>query len=214
MKKLGNVIIPASVSASAALLSGLTGFFSGVTPGVVLVRAVAAALLAGLFVFLADWLVKNYLPELKSINDSGEADSSAGSGGRVNIVMPDEMPGTAGSESDSGIPGENPLVVPSESGDAGNNEIAESSDILHNNKPEESDLADAVGGEVDTLPNLDSLEISLDSSSEEVGDAGQVDSVSPEPSSASGPNIGPGGNEDPETIAKAVKTVLARDQHK
>ncbi len=220
MKKLGKVIIPVSVSASAALLSALTGFFSGVSPGTIILRGLAAALIAGLFVMVSDWLVKNYLPELKSIsNDKPGGTADRESGGRVNIVMPDEMPGhggTAASAASASSGGDGSIPRDTAAGSEGqNNEIAESSDILHNNKPEDSDTADGVEGEVDTLPNLDSLEISMGSSSEDLGEAGgggQLDSVTPAASDSGGMSTGQ--EEDPETIAKAVKTVLARDQHK
>lgn len=219
MKLLGKGIIPLSAAGAAALLSMITGFISAVNPVKILFRGLLAAVAAGAFMMLADWLVKTFLPELGELKgQSGSAATEAPEqGGRVNIVMPDEMPRTSQEplNGESAAPGEN-----GEGGETlqnpgalspGDNEIAESMENVHNNKPEDPDTAAAAAESLDTLPNLDSLEISIGSASEEAGNTETLDSVTPSPA---GTDVDLGENGDPEIIAKAVKTVLARDQQK
>lgn len=215
-------MLPLSVAGIAALLSVLTGFFSGVTPAMILIRGVVTALLAAGFIVLADWLVKTFLPELSTLDkgSSSEEEKTPAGGSRVNIVMPDEMPATRNSDEnsrDEGMTGAQDddadaaeLKSLDEAGS--DNEIAESTESVHNNKPELSDTAS--DGAVDTLPNLDSLEIHIDSAGADAPGEEPLDNVAEPSPSAKGGDVDLGENGDPEIIAKAVKTVLARDQQK
>lgn len=221
MKMNNSVIVPLSAAGAAALLSLATGFISGVGTAQMLVRGILSAVLAAGFVFLAAWLIQTFLPELTRISEKDEASEEEAPGGsRVNIVMPDEMPSTAS-------------VHPAGGGEAGNedetgsavqgargvdNKIAENSETVHNNKLEESDPDRGEGpAHLDVLPDLDSLEISVGGVAADVDAGGgadeTVDSVTPSPSApAAQPASGDYG--DPEDIAKAIKTVVARDQQK
>lgn len=219
MKILSKGLVPLSAAAAAALLSMITGFLSGVDPVNIMLRGLFAAFLAACFVFLVEWLIKTFLPELSNLNNKGseEVIQPVREGGRVNIVMPDEMPEPANVAREAAVksaadPDEEGELEPLDENPS-ENEIAESTESVHNNKPEEPDTAAAAVESLDSLPNLDSLEISIGSSSEEVSAAETLDSVTPPPSSGRG-NIDLGENGDPEIIAKAVKTVLARDQQK
>lgn len=225
MKILSKGLVPLSIAGFTALLSMLTGFISGVNPLMIMLRGLMAAFLAAVFVFVVEWLVKSFLPELSNMNskDTKEPDKPEIPGGRVNIVMPDEMPQPAAvaretaSEFNGAVDNtgdeEEIEELTSLDENQSENEIAESTKSVHNNKPEESDSAAAAAESLDTLPNLDSLEISIGSSSEPDGGVEPMDSVSPAVSSAKA-EVDLGENSDPEIIAKAVKTVLARDQMK
>lgn len=219
MKMLSKGIVPLSVAGGAAFLSMITGFLSGVNPARIMMRGLAAAAMAAGFVLFVEWLVKTFLPELSQLDRGGSVSSSEvpAGGSRVNIVMPDEMPEPAQAAREA-QPVSSP---PSQSNEEGELEsldgktseikIAESTENVHNNKPEESDIAAAAADPLDTLPNLDSLEISIGSTSVATGAAEPVDSVSPSPLNGN-KDVDLGENGDPEIIAKAVKTVLARDQ--
>lgn len=225
MKILSKGLVPLSVAGFAALLSMMTGFISGVNPLMIILRGLFTALLAACFVFLVEWLIKTFLPELSKLNsnDSVQSGQAETPGGRVNIVMPDEMPQPAvvareaAAESNgadkNGKDDDEIEELTSLDENQSENEIAESTESVHNNKPEEHDIVAAAGESLDTLPNLDSLEISIGSSSEQEAAIEPMDSVTPPPSSGRA-GVDLGGNDDPEIIAKAVKTVLARDQQK
>lgn len=225
MKILSKGLVPLSIAGLTALLSMLTGFISGVNPFMIIVRGLITALFAAFFVLLVDWLIKSFLPELSNLNSKNpeQAEQPETAGGRVNIVMPDEMPQPAvvareaAAESNGAVENngndEDVEELTSLDEDQSDNEIAESTESVHNNKPEELDNTAAAAESLDTLPNLDSLEISIGSSSDQVAAVEPMDSVTPSPSRG-GSGVDLGENEDPEIIAKAVKTVLARDQQK
>jgi hypothetical protein len=225
LKILSKGIIPLTIAGLTALLSMLTGFISGVNPLMIILRGLITAFLAAFFVLLVEWLIKSFLPELSNLNskDSEQPGQPETPGGRVNIVMPDEMPQPAvvarEAAAESNGAGENGgddddvEELTSLDENQSENEIAESTESVHNNKPEEPDIAAAAAESLDTLPNLDSLEINIGSSSEQVAAVEPMDSVTPPPSSG-GSGVDLGENSDPEIIAKAVKTVLARDQMK
>lgn len=221
MKKLSKGFIPLSVACGVACLSMITGFLSGVNPLKIMMRGLVSAAFAAGFVFFVDWLIKAFLPELSDLGGGSAVKSSdtSASGGNVNIVMPDEMPEPAQAAREAETASSDPEssgnmgVFESPDGNPSENEIAESIERVHNNKPEESDTAAAAADTLDTLPNLDSLEINIGSAGEDTGSDDTVDSVAPSPSRGGG-EVDLGGNDDPEIIAKAVKTVLARDQQK
>lgn len=220
MKSQSQLIVPLSVGGAAALLSILTGFISGIPVGGILTRALLSGVLGGGFAFLAGWLVMTYLPELAALNESksdGETPApEPRTGQRVNIVMEDDGP-SEGSQSSSGTNSQDSEPGQKASND---NEIAESGEILHNNKPDDSDSINDLVDNLDALPNMDSLEINMGGSASDTADeSDSIDSVSEEsPASetslSSGTSVNPGEKGDPSEIAKAVRTVLARDQQK
>lgn len=212
MKSGFSAAVPLSFAGAAALLSVVTGFISGVSPGSILIRGAAAGFLTALFVLSVRWIVKRYLPELTDLagREGEEASSAPESGRNINIVMPEEPPGPQESAASS----ESPMStgVYAETGDR-DNKIAESPENVHNNKPEVS--VESVGGpagtgDLDILPSLDTLEISSGNSHHEDDEASETDSVS----GVSEKTVDLGEHGDPSEIAKAVKTVLSRDQQK
>ncbi len=219
LKTGSNIAIPASLTGGATILSIITGAVSGVSPGTILIRGAATAVLSFGFIFACVWLIKTFLPELteevenkdsRKTDDSGKAGES---GQNVNIVMPAEPPGAA-----SGIPTTREFPEEQEfSGltnpiDQMDNKIAESDENVHNNKPEVSEINTSFlsgGNHLDVLPSLDTLDLNTGAVS-----SNEEEDLTVEPAAAAAP-VGNGsfnGSNDPEEIAKAVKTVLKRDQ--
>ncbi len=219
MKMTSSVIIPLSVAGGAALLSLVTGFVSGVGTAQILIRGISSAVLAAGFVFLTQWLIKTFLPELTDLSSSDvDAKESSAGGSRINIVMPDEMPSHTGAPA-AELSGNR--AVESGEGEAAlssENKIAENSETVHNNKLNESDPDRAsVPGHLDILPDLDSLEISaggVSGGSETEMVDNTENSVTPSAPSTAAAAPASGDYGDPEDIAKAIKTVVARDQQK
>lgn len=208
-------ILPLSFSGGAALISIITGFINGVSPGILLFRGLFSALIAGAFIFLSGWLISTYLPELSDlgVKKSPVDDSADTPGSRVNIVMSDDdLDGAGNLESGDSLEDDS---LPS-SGFAGGteNEIAETSGSVHNNKPEDPDLDTLDSEGLDILPNLDSLEMSMGGggSAQTYDDSESIETEAPVSSMRAEPKKGEHG--DPEEIAKAVKTVLARDKQR
>ena len=218
-----NIIIPASLTGGTVILSVLTGLISGVSAGVVLFRALLIAAVTFIFAMAAVWVVKTYLPELlmsdgresSSKNDSAGA-SSDQAGSRVNIVMDNETDN----------PGGAPFTGADNTGqvhelDNGDIQIAESEGNVHNSKLEETAMESVAiqggGASVDVLPSLDNLDFGT-SAAEHSEDSDEMEVETPsEPEVSLRSSHGGSGmaeNSDPAEIAKAVKTVLSRDQQK
>ncbi len=215
MKMINKGILPLSVSGGAALVSIIVGMISGVTPGTLLVRGLLSAVAAAAFVLLSSWLVNTFLPELSSLETRTGAgpESAAGPGSRVNIVMSDDSDDS--SDSDSDLPGDGPSYRSTGSGDGDDIEIAESAGSVHNNKQNDFDTDNLDSEGLDTLPNLDSLEINMGGGSSSSGYGGDDGLVSEETvSSVKVSDKQSSQHGDPEEIAKAVKTVLARDKQR
>ena len=215
MKMVNKGILPLSVGGGAALFSIITGLISGVSPGMMLIRGFLSALAGFCFIFFAGWLIKTYLPELGQFNENKPSDGSQeeNMGNHINIIMQDDIPEEGMSENDGTMmSGSDSNEL---SGNRDQNEIAETAEKVHNNKPEDSDIGSAEDNGLDELPNLDSLEISMGSSSEEMQSSDNFESAEPEPVKSKRPGaINPSEHGDPSDIAKAVKTVLARDKQK
>ena len=221
MKTEFNIIIPASLTGGATILSVITGMVSGVSTGVVLLRAIITAVITFLFVMASRWAVKTFLPELLTSGDNetpGQTGTTAAAaeqaGTRVNIVMDDDPEAPAGNlRMDGDLDGQVDRL------DTGDNQFAEPDGNVHNSKPEESAMETVTildgGNSVDVLPSLDNLNFGTvsGSSQEEPED---LDNPSESEVSLSSPQGGSdlGANSDPAEIAKAVKTVLSRDQQK
>jgi hypothetical protein len=97
--------------------------------------------------------------------------------------------------------------------DSLDNKIAEETENVHNNKPEESDFGPTVssrGNDLDILPSLDTLELNTGSASQLSEELDSVDTDT----AVSADKVDQAGSFDPAEIAKAVKTVLVRDQQK
>ncbi|MDA3957839.1 hypothetical protein [Oceanispirochaeta sp.] len=213
--KMNKGILPLSVGGGAALVSVLTGLISEVSPGMMLVRGLFSAMTATAFVFMAGWLFKTYLPELGQSEDNKSSDENQNEsmGKRVNIVMQDEMSEPGNQENSASRMSLSDIDDPS--GSSEKNEIAETAENVHNNKPEDPDIGSAAAVGLDTLPNLDSLEISIGSSSEQMESGDNFETAAPEaPITIRKGTIDPKEQGDPSDIAKAVRTVLARDKQK
>ena len=213
MKFGHDLVLPASITGGASILSILTGLLNGVSVGVILIRALLTAVITLLFVLTASRLARKFLPELSESTDNGKShpgseNSPPVTGSRVNIVMDDDTGMSAApigpSEGD----------FPQDMDNLGE-KIAESAGNMHNNKPNVPDSGPVMthdGDTLDVLPSLDNLELGSysNSSSDEL-----VIEEEPEATASSGFSQDkdvPGGVNDPAEIAKAVKTVLKRDQ--
>jgi len=208
-------ILPLSFGGGAALISVVTGFASGVSPGILLFRGLLSAIASVAFIILAGWLIDTFLPELSDLNGGKvSSDPSAETpGSRVNIVMSDEEGESAKGKADTSLDGYPPSSAGSDEREE--NEIAETAGSVHNNKPDDSDSDPLDSDGLDILPNLDSLEINMGESSsnydeEESIGADKIETEAPVTSLNVSNKMGE--HSDPEQIAKAVKTVLARDK--
>ena len=219
MKTNSSIAVPASLAGGATILSVITGAISGVSPGTILIRGAVTAVLSLGFIFTCTWLVKTFLPELteedeqKDSKGTGKSGKVEGSGQNIDIVMPAEPPGAVyGDLSSREIPGEQEFSGLTHPVDQMDNKIAESDENVHNNKPEVSGLDSAVfsgGNNLDVLPSLDTLDLNTGAVS-----SNEEEDLTEEPAAAAAP-VGDSsfnGNTDPAEIAKAVKTVLKRDQ--
>jgi hypothetical protein len=219
LKSGTSIALPASLTGGAAILSVITGFISGVSTGTILIRGAATAVITFGFIFGCTWLIRTFLPELTEEGERSEDNplqkegNVEASGQNINIVMPAETPGSVqGIPPQQDIPGEpvdNGLSHPVDQMD---NKIAESGENVHNNKPEVSEIDTSGfsdGNNLDVLPSLDTLDLNTGAVS-----SNEDEDLTEEPAAAAAPVSDNGFNasNDPAEIAKAVKTVLKRDQ--
>ena len=218
MKTGAEVVLPASLTGSAAILSIITGFISGVSPGIILLRGFVSAVLTLIFFMTVQWLIRKYLPELMDLETDKPRepaeDESPRAGSRVNIVMPEESPAVTARDSNPSAGISASVSDDMAAGlDSLDNKIAEETENVHNNKPEESDFGPTVssrGNDLDILPSLDTLELNTGSASQVSEELDSVDTDT----AVSADKVDQAGSFDPAEIAKAVKTVLVRDQQK
>ncbi len=193
MKLPGKLTKALGSGAAAALISLTLGFLNSVKPDKILVRALFFAVAAAAFVLLAGYLMDNFLSFSDEESEEDGDDAEEQPGRRVNILSP-------------GMGNE-----------AGDNEAPEPLEAAHTGQGEGA--APPVGENIDDddLPSLDVLEESGDGgNSTELKDSADALESSPQPvvdSMAGSPLVSDfGENNDPVEIAKAVKTVLARDK--
>lgn len=210
--------LPAYCAGGAFLLSILAGAIGGVRFGTLLLRALIGGSLIGGLAFGIDFLLRQYLPELyEGFSEDGR---------NVDITIADENPhsntgdGEQTGESarvERGLPsGDHSIDEGSDDshaeqdvgmGDDDVSEVEELGSAEGNSKPQtsaESQNASqgASGGDSSSdLPSFDTVEESF---KEETASSGPTDDIT------SVDVMGTG--EDPEVVAKAVRTIMKRDQ--
>lgn len=224
--------VSAVFAGAAFILSILSGAIAGVGFGLLLLRAIIGAVAFAVVGAGVSLVVARYLPELKKLPDGeGRSDVHQADGRNVNIVIPEEEPGLFsddeedvgrperfGSESENGgdefagdslveeveelsADDDSPQVErPAANAGGDSREKRPASQSKAASEQESGELLDA---DTENLPDIGGLAGSFDGES-----VGSV--VEPEESRESGS----GGRDDmdPETIARALRTVLKRDQ--
>ena len=149
----------------------------------------------------------------KTVKGMDRSEKVGESGQNINIVMPAESPGAVpGSPPFREVQGEPEIGGLTHPADQMDNKIAESEENVHNNKPEVSEASTtgfSGGNNLDVLPSLDTLDLNTGAVS-----SNEEEDLTEEPAAASAPVSDSSftGSNDPAEIAKAVKTVLKRDQ--
>ena len=222
---MANFKITGIVAASAALLSLILGLFSQVTPGALFLRALGSGVLFGLLFTGGNWVFRRFLPELFEdvpAEASGDAEEgSEGAGGRLNIVLDGEDGETApererafdsGSGDEGDFPGGDRDFGDEDSGEPeleSADEAPEDSGFrpvkLGERLEEEIEEAEAVDDTGEEIPDIGAFENQFQSANTGVDnlDSGK----------SGGRTIDLlGGEHDPEEAAKAIQTILKKDQ--
>jgi hypothetical protein len=195
----------AGAAGGAFLLSLLVGIVGGVGFGTLLLRALLWAIVFGGLALGADYVLRNFLPELFS--GSSEAEESAENA--IDITLEDENPHAPRAEDD---------VSPSRSVETDHVEDADFDTA--DGPPVAVDTEEAGPASDDDIEELE--EVTEAGSRRSDGDLPSFDGVestfastepvSSEPASApSGVDV-LGTEEDPEVVARAVRTLMKKDQ--
>lgn len=214
-------------AACAAVLAFISGLFGRVSFGTILLRTfigavVFAGLSAGIYI-----LLKQFVPEIfetaggPSDEDepsvAGESSDSSTQGSNLNIVIDEEGPSypaeeQGGSFTHESTFSENDFIEEiREEGD----ESSEGPKAAETSQPEspesnESDILEDYGdiSNLDTLPDLEEFSDSFESVT-----GGQEDDSFSEQDHGSDNKVDMlEGQHDPATVAKAVRTIISRDQ--
>lgn len=192
--------VPAWSAGFAFILSLVSGLAGGVSPGVLLLRATLAAVLFSGFILGLLYLVERFLPDLAATLTPGAVEpvvSESGSEG-IDIVVPeDRIPEGMYAQNEESAEGES-LVE--EAGEFSDLESTVRS-FEHERASETVSSPDLLDG-LDSLPDLESFADSFVSSEPEI--------ETEQPRAASRPSQKE--SFDPETIARAVQTVLKKDR--
>ncbi len=203
-------------AALAFLFSFISGLFGRVSPGIIIFRAFTGAVVFGIMGFGFSILLRKYLPELFELssnssaeisddlsrvkNDSGvisESDDSSMGNKVIDISIDDETEKTL-LNADSV---ENSDKLDDESNDKGDELIDE---IVETGNADESDLNSKVPDNIDVLPDMgafsNSFENTEDADSNGSGGTGAatVDIM--------------GEEQAPELVARAIQTMVKKDQ--
>ncbi len=193
-------------AAGAFFLSVTAGIIGGVSAGVILLRALAGGIIFGGFGYLLQFLLlPKFLPELlESGGDSGDTGVHEVSGSNVDIVIDDNEPAvdTAAAESRS-------TEEPDEFSESGGDVPETGVSMEEEAEISSGGASEIVSSEIETgdsgeLPNIDafsdvfnSVEVDADKGASLTG-AVSVDIM--------------GQQEDPGTVAKAIRTIMKKDQ--
>lgn len=222
----------------AFAMSVIIALFSRVPLGALLVRALLSGLGFGGLFFGALWLLRRFLPDLFDDSVMDSATASGGTGSLVDIVLPggdeerievSDTPDNTGQMVAARPPegeAEVPVSASPDSGDLRREVASLRADTLVASDPGDHAAGDSallrpsVGlDELDTLPDLDGLSDSFMEAQH--GAQGDAEAGAPrgyDPSSLAGvsesmPTAGnPKAGTDPLVLAKAVQTLLRRDQ--
>ena len=218
-------------AAFAAILAFISGLFGRVTFAVVLFRTLLSAAAFGVFSFGIAFLLKQFIPELfetavesaaggQSAGESEHADTSH-SGGNLNIVLEGEEPSFTieGGEDSSGSTqtgdSDNEFIEEireddvQETGGSGQKSASENT-VQSSTSEEPGDILDDYGdiSDVDTLPDLEEFSDSFES----VAASQDGDTFSEKSRDSDNKVDMLEGQHDPATVAKAVRTIIRRDQ--
>ncbi len=182
---------------SAFVLSIAAGIAGGVSFLILFLRAVAGGIVFGGLGFLVSFVFRKYLPELFTINGEGavqtEENGETEGAPNIDIVIDDEQEEVSGAEGqyaesqmepvEGEIKMEEEVSIPVPAEDIG--------EILQSENPDE-------------LPNIEAFSDSFNSAELEQNDgASLTGSVSVDIM---------GQEEDPGTVAKAIRTIMKKDQ--
>ncbi len=209
--------IPAVAAGGAFLLSLLVGIIGGVTFGTILLRAFIWALTFGALAFGADMLFRRYIPEFYS----GETATREGEERTVDITLDEENPVEARRSADEEDE-DYPEASDDSDFDSTDSDIGDEEEV---GTPEAEPIDETVASSPtvdDTMEDSESDDIPegdlADFSSQRDEDAGTGDSDDARSDAGgSGDGVVPnvdvlGLEEDPETIARAVRSFMNRDQ--
>jgi len=203
-------------AALAFLFSFISGLLGQVSIGVIFFRAVLGAFIFGALGFGISILLRKYLPEIFEINSglpsedkgdltqihepseiSSKADNSVSDRPLIDISIGDETEQAVSEKSP-----DSKSISADENSISGKNELVE--EVVETGKTEESDDNNQIPGNIDALPDMGLFSNSFENSVSEDGDN----------SSSSGAVTLDimGEEQDPEFVAKAVRTMVKKDQ--
>ncbi len=218
-------------AAFAAVLAFISGLFGRVSFAVVLFRTLLGAAAFGVFTFGIAFLLKQFIPELfeTAAESAGNGASGKGheqgdtshTGGNLNIVLEGEEPSfpvegkedAAGSartgDSDNEFIEEIREADVQENGD-GAEKPAAGNTVQASSSADQGDILDDYGdlSDVDTLPDLEEFSDSFES----VAASQDGDTFSEKNRDSDNKVDMLEGQHDPATVAKAVRTIIRRDQ--
>ena len=186
---------------SAFLLSVLVGVIGNVSFGVLILRAVVAGIIFGAGAVGILILVDRFIPELRSAATPPDATA----GGSVDIVVEgdDDLPGPVGSE--EGPPAEDGGALGPDEMEASTSAPEGSDGVL-----EEAEESDSDKAPVYSVADTEEVE--------EISSGDDLPSVEPMqggftevPLGDEGLGDAPASGEDPELMARAIRTVLKRE---
>ena len=226
-------------SGAAAVLSMIVGIVSGVEFFVLLLRALVGGLLFGGLVYGAFFLLRRYVPDLVASPEKTESEVEPELGSKVDIVLQGEGPQTEAQspeDLDESMAFTREAPSPSKAGRSPVETGADTEDFLYANESllDEPTEAEAVTEEpvassaleahaapsgvssgiddLDVLPDLESLSDGFVPLSHEMGGASTHEYEESEPRNREPRGKGEGA--DPAMLAKAVRTLLKRDQER
>lgn len=206
------------------VLSLVTGTISGVPFGILIFRAILWGVLFGCIAGALSYLISRYLPELLAIAPAGSK-TDRDSGRNVDIVLPDENPHVGEAEEEA--EGEYERDELDEQGTTLTRGATEADEGVSTSLVEEveelgaeeeesgrgSPRRENQGGEAESAEELPELEGGDGMFSQRQGAVsnGDFDDISTISGGRPGLQV-QGVEADPEDVAKAIRTVLKRDQ--
>jgi hypothetical protein len=212
---MDNWKVPAMVAGGAFVLSFLIGLFSGALFGIILLRAVIFGMLGGVLALAIPFVADRYLPDIQD-------DEEPVPGGSVDIVLDQENPHLAAggdfiqevvegpsetTDSPGGVDslpddeGVSELEAVGDEDEAGSPKPDLPTEVV---EPSQEPAPSPMGG----LPTLDAFEdsFSVQLTAEDGGGGADLGGGFAETVNVDG------ADHDPREIAKAVQTILKRDQ--
>lgn len=201
MKDLKIII---AFAGSAFILSFFAGLFGGVTLKWIFMRSIAGSVVFAAFGFSLSLILRKFLPEIfSSSNDANPIDipmdeNEETPGSQVDIVIEDKdaTPYQEGIEEIREIDGDENLVEESASVDP--------SFVTSGNDSDSDDTVEEEGEKSGDLPNIEKFSEVFDEATDNISDSNSLTgSVSVDIM---------GQEQDPGTVAKAIRTIMNKDQ--